>query len=131
MTVNVPDWHKPDPKLLDSVWIRETMLKLIRSGMEGFVEYWTEELGGIDKIDPRLKGMSAFEINEIYMSTLVEEPLEIIEELYEWSRKGKTKPEWIRSYKRYMKALLDRRECTHDVEQKVQGELNQWKSNPL
>jgi hypothetical protein len=32
--------------------------------------------------------MSALEVNEIYMSTLVEEPLEIIEELCEWSRSG-------------------------------------------
>ena len=42
--VKVPDWYKPDPKLLDPVWIRGSTLKLIRFGMEGFIEYWTEEL---------------------------------------------------------------------------------------
>lgn len=109
----------PDPKLSDPAWIREKMLKVIRSGMEGFVEYLTEELGGAHKIDPRLKGMSAPEVNEIYMSSLVGEPLEIIEQLYAFSRAGENKPDWIRSYQRYLKALLDKRECMHDVEQKV------------
>ena len=108
--VKVPDGYKPDPKLLDPAWIRKTMLKLIGIGMEGFVEYWTEKLGGVHKIDPRLKGMSAFEVNEVYMSTLLEEPLEIIEQLYAWSREGENEEDWIRSYKRYMKALLDKRE---------------------
>jgi hypothetical protein len=108
--VKIPDWYKPDPKLLDPVWVRETMLKLIRSGMEGFVEHWSQELGGVHKIDPRLKGMSAPEVNQIYMSSLVEEPLEIIEQLYAWSRVGENEPDWIASYKRYMKALLDKRE---------------------
>ena len=113
--VKVPDWYKPDRKLLDPVWIRETMLKLIRFGMEGFVEWWREELGGVDKIDPRLRGMSALQVNEIYMSSLVEEPLEIIEQLYAWSRAGEDKSAWIASYKRYIAALLDKRGCQHDI----------------
>lgn len=108
--VKVPDWYKPDPKFLGRVWLHKTMLILIRVGMEGFVEYWTEELGGVHKIDPRLRGMSALEVNEIYMSSLVEEPLEIIEQLYAWSRAGEDKSDSIASYKRYMAALLDRRQ---------------------
>jgi hypothetical protein len=69
-SVKVPDWRKPDPKLLDPVWEREVTLKIIRSAMEGFIAYWTEKLGGVEKIDPRLKSMSALEVNEIYMSSL-------------------------------------------------------------
>jgi len=112
--VKVPDWYKPDPKFLDPIWIRETMLKLIRFGMEGFVEWWAEELGGVHKIDPRLRGMSPLEVNEIYMSSLVEEPLEMIEQLYAFSRAGPDRPDWIRSYKRYIGALLDR-QCERDT----------------
>ena len=59
--------------------------------------------------------MSALEVNEIYMSSLVEEPLELIEQFYAWSRAGKMNRTGIASYKRYMKALSDRRNLAPSV----------------
>jgi len=92
--------------------------------MCGFVEYWTEELGGVHRIDPRLRGMSALEVTEIYLSSLVGKPLEEIERLYTLSRAGKEKPDWIASFKRCISSLLDEREAALISERHLETAAN-------